>query len=156
MSFDFGAIGSTEDILNGLTFIPSVTDIIFLDTFVTVNVPSHFAVLSMYTLTRSPGRMRYLVAGGTFNCSDLCILYYATIVSISVLANLKVLKRSVWLKLMLDIQENFGHVPNTSSDGPNPFGPIVSLSASMDRVRMILSSSVVYSDFVTSNILLSG
>lgn len=50
--------------LNGLTFIPSVTDTGFLLILKTVSGASHLPDLSLNTLKRSPGKIRYFVASG--------------------------------------------------------------------------------------------
>lgn len=61
----FGVIGSTAEMLKGFTLMPSVTDIIFLHIMTTVKGPSRRPDVSLNTLTRSPGRMRYFLSTGS-------------------------------------------------------------------------------------------
>lgn len=55
--------------------------------------------------------------------------------------------RFVSLELMFDVQDNLEKVPNTTSDGINPFGAIFSLIAFLYILRTFLSESLSYSDF---------
>lgn len=61
---DFGARGRPDEILNGLSFMAFVRDINLLLTNTIVNGPSHRRDRSQKTVTKSPGRMRYMVAVG--------------------------------------------------------------------------------------------
>lgn len=72
--FGFGTIGSTDEILNGLNFVQSVTDIIFFETLMTLNGPSHIDVRSLYILSRSDGSMKYLVAVRSFDLAAFAFL----------------------------------------------------------------------------------
>lgn len=54
-SADFGSIGNTDDMLNGLMFVPSVTDMNVLGTLVTVTGPCRFFYISLKTRFRSAG-----------------------------------------------------------------------------------------------------
>lgn len=67
-----------------------------------MNGPSHCIHRSRNTLTMSPGRMRYLVACGSLNCNALLIIYSATIVYISALANFRALNMSFCFMLVVE------------------------------------------------------
>lgn len=69
-----------------LTFLQSATDIIFLHTLFTVNGPSHLFYRSLNILTKSPGIIKYFVAGWNLDCSNRLIPGYSTMDSILVLA----------------------------------------------------------------------
>lgn len=82
------SIGNTDEMLNGFTFMSSVTDIIFFLTLVKMIFSSHTLECSLNTLTRSPGSIRYLVARGSLDFNSLVIHDSTTIGSISASANI--------------------------------------------------------------------
>lgn len=156
LSSVFGSIGINEDITMGITFVPWVTDIIVIENLVTVNGSFHCDFCSLYSLNRSPGRIRFFVVDERFDCSALFIFDPAAIVSILVLPKTSAHNCSGCLGVIFVMNGNFGSVPNTSSDGAVAFGPIMSMIAFMDIRRIILSESLSCSDSVTSNFFLRG
>lgn len=79
----FGGVDRVEVILNGLTFVPSVTNIILFGTLVTSYQPFHFFLFSRYKRSLAPGRMRYFVADGSLLRSAAFVLFSVTILSLS-------------------------------------------------------------------------
>lgn len=148
-------MGRIEDILKGFNFAPSFIEIIFFDNFLTVIGPSHFIVRSLYTITKSSGSIKYLVASGCFVCSAICSLASAAMVSFCFLACLRASNLWVRFASMLYVHGSLGDVSNTSSHSTSSLGSKVSLNAFIDILWTILSACLLYSDFVTSNILLS-
>lgn len=57
---DSGATGITAEMYNGLAFMQSATDIIFLLTRTTWNGPSYISERSLHILTMSQGRLQFL------------------------------------------------------------------------------------------------
>lgn len=140
-SFYLGAKGRTAEILNGLNFIQSVTDIIFLLIFTTVNGLSHLPVRSLNNLTRTPGRIRYLVAGGSLDCNALLILDSATMVYISALAIFRASNLSFCSMLVLDGLGKMGKTPYKSNDVTSLLRPIVSLIEFIAIIKVVMSGS---------------
>lgn len=98
-------MGSTDDTLNGFTIVPSVTEIIFFDTFVTLICLSFFGVRSLYSFTESPGRIKYSVVGVSFDCSALCVFDSDTIVSNSVPPTVRASNPSIFFHSFLMLVE---------------------------------------------------
>lgn len=114
---DFSAIGSTDEVLNGFLFLPSVNDMSLLHTMTSVNGPSHLFDLSQSTLIKEQGRIRYFVAGGNLDCTVRWILDSATIDSISHLAILSTSNRSPWNGFLIDGPGNLGTTPKLVMKG---------------------------------------
>lgn len=132
-------MGSTADMVNVLTFMPSVTDTIFLLFLTTVNSPSHLPDFSLNTLIRSLGRIMYFLAGGNFDYSGLVFLDSATIVSILGIASFIAPNLSICFRFVLDCLGNVGQTPYTNNDGTNPLGPMFSLFDLIGILKMILT-----------------
>lgn len=113
--------------LNAITLVPSVTDMIFVQTKTTVKGIFNLFDLSSYTLTKVPSIIRQFVAVSNSDCRACCILYYATVDSISLRESLIASKRSALVELFIDSPGNLGIIRKTSNVGTSPLGPIVSL-----------------------------
>lgn len=100
--------------------------------------PSHRPYVYLNTLTRSPGRIRNFVSGGSFDCCALLILDSATIVSILDLANFIAINPSLCFTLVFAAPGNVGSTPYTKRDGTRPFGSMVSLIDLLEIIQMIL------------------
>lgn len=125
--------------LNGFTFNQSITYIVCLPVLFTVSDPSHLFEPSLNTSTRSPGIIRYLVAGGNFDCRALLILDSATIVSVSVREHFNDSDLSLWCLFTSDGVGNPGRTLNTNNDGTSPLGPIISFIDLIVILNTILS-----------------
>lgn len=93
--------------------------------------------LSVNTRTRSPGSMRYCVAGNSSDCNAPCIIDSATKYSISILASLSASNLYVCVGFVMDGPGNVGNTPKTNKDGTSPLGPMVSLMDLLD-IRSVI------------------
>lgn len=138
-----------------LILIPPVTAIIVLLTSVTLKRFYHLPCRSRNTVTKAPGGIAYLLAGGYFDRNTCLIRDSSAIVSFSALARLSVSKLCFRFKIVLFNAQNLRNTPNTNLEGTNPFGPIVSW-IDLISMRIITFSVCLWClFFTTSTILLS-
>lgn len=155
LSFVFCVIGSNKDISKGFKVVPWDIDIFFFWNFATLNGPPRRDILTLYTFTRSFGRIKYFVAGDSFDLRSTCILDSVTFVSIYVIACSRDGNRSDFFGLIFARYANLGIVLDTGSDGSSSFGPIRSLMAFIYLFRVLLCCNFFSSDFLTSKILVN-